>query len=237
MSFLGGIAKSLINPMTLAQLAMGPAGWASIAMKAVISAVGQQLIQQIGQQLGLPPAITNAASAAFGATAGLGGANSIPGIGANGQFNPRVFENFLTRNGMGAMDAVQFAKEIGQQIKDSQTSELKDSVQDFVDSINRSESEKKLKADVAAVMKGKGSILMKLAVALGQIADQKMNDMAKKAEDIGNMGKIEGKNQSKFTQMNAELQALGQELNTVSQALANVIKSTGEASATLARKG
>ena len=237
MNIMGMIKSIVTNPMTLGQLAMGPAGWASILAKAVISAVAQQVIQQVGQQLGLPPAITNAAVSAFSGAAGFGGANGIPGIGTNGQFNPRMLESFLTRNGMSAMDAAQFSREIGNQIKENMTDELKNSVQDFIDGINRSESEKKLKADIASVMKGKGSILMKLAVALGQIADQKMNDMAKKAEDIGNMGKIEGKNQSKFTQMNAELQALGQELNTVSQALANVIKSTGEASATLARKG
>jgi uncharacterized protein YukE len=64
-----------------------------------------------------------------------------------------------------------------------------------------------------------------------------MNDMAAKAEQIGNMGKIEGKNQSEFTKMNSQLQALGQELNTISQATANVIKSIGEASQALARKG
>ena len=52
MSFLGGIMKSVVNPMTLAQLAMGPAGWASIAAKAVMSAVAQQVIQKVGDQLG-----------------------------------------------------------------------------------------------------------------------------------------------------------------------------------------
>ena len=83
MSFLGGILKSVINPATLMQLAMGPAGWASIAMKAVISAVGQQVIQQLGQQLGLPQSIISLAQNAFSAASGGQGApSSIPQLAA-----------------------------------------------------------------------------------------------------------------------------------------------------------
>jgi hypothetical protein len=108
---------------------------------------------------------------------------------------------------------------------------------DFLNSINLSNSRKKRAGDMKGVMEGKGSLLMKIAILLGMIADQKMSDMADKAEQIGKMGEIKGKNQAKFTQMNSELQALGQELGTISQATANVIKSIGEAGSTLARKG
>jgi hypothetical protein len=107
----------------------------------------------------------------------------------------------------------------------------------FLSSINLSNSRRKSSMDMKGVMEGKGSLLMKIAILLGMIADQKMADMATKAEQIGKMGEIKGKNQAKFTQMNSELQALGQELGTISQATANVIKSIGEAGSTLARKG
>jgi hypothetical protein len=103
--------------------------------------------------------------------------------------------------------------------------------------MNLANSRRKSAAAMKDVMNGKGSLLMKIAILLGMIADQKMSDMATKAEQIGKMGEIKGTNQAKFTQMNSELQALGQELGTISQATANVIKSIGEAGATLARKG
>jgi hypothetical protein len=108
---------------------------------------------------------------------------------------------------------------------------------EFLTSTNLSNARRKGRTDIEGVMKGKGSLLMKIAILLGMIADQKMADMATKAEQIGKMGEIKGKNQAKFTQLNAELQALGQELGTISQATANVIKSIGEAGQALARKG
>ena len=90
MSFLGGIARSLVNPATLAQIAMGPAGWASIAMEAVISAVGQQVIQQLGEKLGLPQSVINMAQTAFARASGTqGGPTTVRDMGAElgRQFN------------------------------------------------------------------------------------------------------------------------------------------------------
>jgi hypothetical protein len=105
-------------------------------------------------------------------------------------------------------------------------------VTDMFLSQNRKEQEKELKA----IMNGKGSLLMKLAMALGSIADQKMSDMATKADQMGKFGEVKGKNQGKFQQLSAELQALGQELTAITSATSNVIKSIGEGAATLARK-
>jgi hypothetical protein len=79
MSFLSGIMKSIINPATLVQLAMGPAGWVSLAVKTVISAVGQQIIQQLGQKLGLPQPMIDMAKTAF--TGAMGGAGANQGLG------------------------------------------------------------------------------------------------------------------------------------------------------------
>ena len=73
MSFLGGIMKSLVNPMSLMQLAMGPAGWASLAMKTIGSAVAQQVIQKLGQELGLPQGLIGLAQNAFSAASGTQG--------------------------------------------------------------------------------------------------------------------------------------------------------------------
>ncbi len=87
MSFdIGGLLKSVLNPATIAQLAMGPAGWASIAIKAVVSAVGKEVIQQLGQQLGLPQSVINMAQSAFTAASGTQGMPSSIGDLAR-QFN------------------------------------------------------------------------------------------------------------------------------------------------------
>jgi putative effector of murein hydrolase len=73
MSFLGGIMKSLVNPMSLMQLAMGPAGWASLAMKTIGSQIAMQVIQKLGQQLGLPQPMIDMAQAAFANASGQPG--------------------------------------------------------------------------------------------------------------------------------------------------------------------
>ncbi|MGL5837641.1 MAG: hypothetical protein ACRCY3_03980 [Sphingorhabdus sp.] len=232
MSLVGGLFKSIINPMTLAQLAMGPAGWASLAIKMATQQLATMALQHIGQQLGLPSSMINAAQTAFGQASGFG---NIAGSGFNGM-SWNSIDASLKNAGFNVFERGSIIRDLQKQVQDEFKNNVKDSVQDFIDNINRDNSNKKLQNDVKSVMNGKGSILMKLAVALGQIADQKMNDMAKKAEQIGNMGKIEAKNQSKFSQMNAELSALGQEFGIVSQAMNNVLKSVGEGASTVARK-
>jgi hypothetical protein len=107
---------------------------------------------------------------------------------------------------------------------------------------------------------GKGqSLLMRIAIALGKLLDQKMTEMADLTEQIGSQGtqnanqlrtygKITEKNtarfeadktegQSKLGELTGRLQGLGQEVSMLSNALANTIKSIGEANTTLARKG
>jgi hypothetical protein len=61
MGLFSGITSSLINPVSLAQLAMGPAGWASLAMRTIGAAIAKEVIQQLGQQLGLPQGVINMA--------------------------------------------------------------------------------------------------------------------------------------------------------------------------------
>ncbi len=230
---IGGLFRSLINPATLMQLAMGPAGWASIAMRAVIQQVATQLIQQIGQQLGLPPAIINMAQQAFSAAAGNG---NIPGLGANG-FNPRALTNFLVSQGMTNTDAASFVRDIQNQAQAAQTEELKGSVQDFINQLNRDAENKKTNRSVEQIMNGKGSLLMKLATALGMLADKKMNEMADKTMELGKFGEVTGKNQGKYGELTGQIQALGQEMSMLSNAMSNVIKTLGEANSTVVRKG
>jgi hypothetical protein len=60
----------MVNPSNLALAAMGPGGWATLAARTLMSAVGQQIIQQLGDKLGLPQATIDMAQGAFCASMG-----------------------------------------------------------------------------------------------------------------------------------------------------------------------
>lgn len=210
MSLLGGIMKSVINPMTLAQLAMGPAGWASIAMKALTSAVAQQAIQMVGQQLGLPQQAISLAQNAFASSSGLGSAlgnnpiqEAVSSLADSFSLSPRE-QGDLTRTSQ-------------------------DAARRLADSMLESEEFKNAKGG------GKGSIFMQIAVALGKLADKKMGEMATLANEIG--GIKDGKQANVVTQKTGEMQAKGQEFGLISNAMSNSIKSIGDGITQLARKG
>ena len=205
MSFLGGILKSVINPATLMQLAMGPAGWASLALKTIGTAIMQQVIQQVGQQLGLPPAVINMAQQAFSAASGQ-------------PFNPMSVGQAVQQFGemLGASTT-----EVGQAQRGAN-----DVVKQMVDSILKRARDGGSDEDGAT---GAESRLMKLAKAMGKLLDKKMDQMIATGEK---MDKSE-----KQGSLSAQMQALGQELGMISNALNNTIKSIGESNTTLARKG
>jgi hypothetical protein len=239
MGLLGGILRT-VAPLALTALTGGAAAPLVMAQQMAVRFAAQQVLQMAAQTLGIPPQILSVASSALtSAMSPFPGANlNVPGLGTFS--NVQELRQGLQALGFTPLQSANIERyAIGQArraIQEFQKQGMEDSIQNFINQINRDNSNKKLNRDVNAVLNGKGSILMKLAVALGQIADQKLNDMAKKAQDIGNMGKIEAKNQSKFSQMNAELNALGQEFGIVSQAMNNVLKSIGEGASTVARK-
>ena len=68
-----GIARSLVNPVNLASLAMGPAGWANIAARTLMAQAGMNIIQQVGQRMGLAQPIIDLAQASVAGSAGLPG--------------------------------------------------------------------------------------------------------------------------------------------------------------------
>jgi hypothetical protein len=227
MSFLSGILNSVINPATLLQLAAGPAGWASLAMRTIGTAIAQQVIQQLGQKLGLPPAIINMAQQAFSAASGTGdlGQQTI-GQAVNGiakQFN---------------MSPVQ----AGQLEQSANTSAEKITAKLSQSSIDE-EGEVSAKG-------GKMSFLVALAKAMGKLMDKKaqqMQDISTKISDAvdgskaGEINGVDGsKNSSESTKLSSQtalLQAFGQELSILSNAFSQTAKSFGEANTTNARKG
>lgn len=221
MGLFNGIMGAVVNPMNLAQLAMGPAGWASLATRIMFSAIGQQAIQQMGQQMGLPQSMIDMAQAQFCATCG-----DTRGVGQNirqatqelaGQFNlAPTQQGQLERTG------------------NETASKLTDMMLDRV----RASGDEESQAAASGSAGGKGgSLLMKIAIAMGQLLDKKMTEMAGLTDKIGGLGTIDNKNQSQLGELTGKLQGLGQEVNLLSNAMTNTIKSIGEANTTIARKG
>lgn len=64
-----------------------------------------------------------------------------------------------------------------------------------------------------------------------------MGEMDSLTTQIGGLGTIDEKNQSKMGELTGKLQVLGQEVNLLSNAMTKSIKSIGEAGTTIARKG
>ncbi|WP_144033557.1 hypothetical protein [Sphingomonas guangdongensis] len=200
--------KSVVNPISLAQLAMGPAGWASLALKTLGSAIGQQLIQQLGQQLGLPQSVIGLAQNAFGAATGTSGGPLSIGEAVSqlaSQFN-------LSPAQQG-------------QLERSATQDYTNLLRDLIGS----DEFKAAKTGGS----GKG-FLERIAVALGKMLDEKMNKVASLADQIGQQGSA---NQSKLGELNGKMAAASQEVSILSQALNTTIKTIGEAQSTIARKG
>jgi hypothetical protein len=235
------LSSILTNPASLLQLAAGPAGWASLAMQTLMSTVGKEIISQLGKQLGLPDSIVSLAQNAFTAASGNSGASSL-GQGISGLSDAFGFKGAL---------AGQFQREAKTQIQDFVQQQVNQATEKggkrLVDTLMENEDTKSAKYAGKANKKGGGangasqsnttgsnSLLMTIALALGQAADKKLVRMGEIAKQIG--ATEDGKNQNKITEMGAELQALGQEMSILSSALTNALRSIGEANSQIARK-
>lgn len=213
MDFFKSITGAFTNPATLLQLAAGPAGWASIATQTLMSTVGSQVIQQLGKQMGLPPAVINLAQSA----AGFSGAPSIgQAVSSLGQ----QFNLSPTQQGSLQRASQDFANNLTSM---------------FVDRLRGGGNDEDSQAFRAGGKTG-GTLLMKIAIALGKLLDQKMTEMANLTDQIGSLGSGSD-NQSKLGELTGKLQGLSQEVSMLSNALTNTIKTIGEANSTIARKG
>jgi hypothetical protein len=220
---IGDIFKSLINPATLLQLATGPAGWASLAMQTLMSTVGKEILQQLGQQLGLPQSIIDVAQTALATASGNPGAANI------GQAISGLSNTF----GLQGAAAGQFEREAKNQVQDFVQQQVQQTLKSTNDELGESLGIKAKKGGAGA--KG-GSVLMRIALALGSAMDKKVDRMAAISDKLGALGEATGKNQSQYQTLSAELTAVGQEMKIMGEALSNTLKSIGEASSNLARK-
>lgn len=187
---IGGMFKSLVNPMTLVQLAMGPAGWASIAAKAVMSAIGQQVIQQLGQKLGLPQSVIDGAQAAFCASIGdktgvqQNIREAVSSVGQDFDLSPAQ-QGDMQRNAETALDRL-------------------------VSGLSESEEFKQAKASGG---KASGGWLMALATVFGE----KLNAKAAEVQKLA--GQITDKTPDKTAKFGAATQEFGILMNAVNNAI------------------
>ncbi|TGX52225.1 hypothetical protein E5A73_15600 [Sphingomonas gei] len=207
LSSLGGIAT---NPLSLAQLAMGPAGWASLAARTLMSAVGQQVIQQLGEKLGLPQSTIDIAQGAFCASMG-----DKAGVRQNVQ---EAIGNFA--EGFNASPAEQ----------GEANREVDDAINRMVSQMADGEDAKAARAGGKGGKAGGASgqsWLMALAEALGEKLDKMAGEMSTMADQITD----------KSPSLTAKFGAKSQEFGILMNAATNAIKTVGEGLSTSARKG
>lgn len=196
------------------------------ALKGVMMAVGDQLIEKLGQQLGLPPAITDMAQAAFHAAAGDPG-----GAVQNLQ---EASQGLASAIGGDVFDQGQIERTGNEAV-----SKLLDEV---LKGVREGSDEEGNKKDAKAALGSKGeSFLVAFAKALGKTIDRKMENMMEISKKIDAQTQAAndsgGKKQAVVGELSAELQGLSQEVNFISQALTNSVKAIGESVSTIARKG
>jgi hypothetical protein len=219
---------STIAQLGLAAMTGGTSMLATTALRTIGSQIAMNLIQQFGQQMGLPQPMINLAQAAFANTSGQ------PGLVR--QNIAEAVQGFVGQMDLRPSEAGQLQRELMDASDKSYQNMSK-----IIDQFNK----RTLAGGEEGDEQG-GSVLMKIARALGKLMDQKMDTLAAKADQLGRVGGEKGmknkdggfnaEGQSKFGQLSAEVQALSQEIGYLSQAISSSIKSIGEASATIARK-
>ena len=255
MGLFNSIVSAVTNPTNLLALAtMNPAIIAATLGRQIVSAIGQEVIQQVGSELGLPQSAIDMAQGAFASSMG-----DVQGAQQNYQealdaFMDEFNASPLTRGNVDRQIdafrsmAFQFANMFLEENEENMRSTnstgprsrggAQGSGSQGVAGAQGGVAGAASNADgiTGVGTSGGESILMKIAKALGEAMDDKMERMAQKADDLGNLGEVDENNQSQYGEMSAELTALGQELKILQEALNNTLKSIGEATSGLARK-
>jgi hypothetical protein len=209
---IGGLLKT-VAPLALAAFT-GGASLAFMAQQTLMQTVGQQVIQQLAKQLGIPGGL---AMQAFNAM--TGGAGGAMGLG-------QALDGLASAFGMSPKQAGEFGREI----------------RNVIDDILKGANEG-AKAEGSTTSEGKESFLVAFAKAMGKAMDSKMDKMMEISKKIdtetkkANASDKDNKQQAVIGELSAEMQGLSQELNLLSQALSTSVKAAGEAMSTIARKG
>ncbi|MET3725841.1 hypothetical protein [Sphingomonas trueperi] len=207
---LTGMARSLVNPMNVASLAMGPAGWASLAVRTLGTAIAKEVLQQLGQQLGLPQSAINLVQDGFSmATGSVGGPASIA-------------EAVASLAEVGGLTP--FAQG---ELQRSAESDARDMFQQLSDAFQSGEAQAKAQSSRG----GKGrSWLQAIADSMSAVLDKKVQDMDRMSQALDKQGT------NRSTKMSTDLQVAGQEFSFLMNTSSTVIKTIGEGLSGMARK-
>lgn len=209
MGLLSGITGSLINPINLASLAMGPAGWASLAVRTLGAAIAKEVIQQLGQQFGLPQGMINMAQDAFSAATGTAGgpANIAEAVASLAQ----TFGLSPSQQG---------------ELQRAAQQDSRDMFDKLADAFKSGEEQAKAKS-----RDGKGkSWLQVIADSMAEALDKKVDDMDQMAQALDKQGT------NRSTKASTDLQVAGQEFSFLMNTASTVIKTIGEGLSGMARK-
>lgn len=208
---IGGVLGSVVNPVSLMQLAMGPAGWASLAVRTLGAAIGQQVLQQLGEKLGLPQGIIDIAKSSF--SAAVGGA-------------PASIADAVSTVGNGIFSPAQ---------QGTMTRELSQQAENIAEKLFTASREGSDRAKTQGSRNGKvgsGNWLRAIAEVMAQSMDSKIEEMQSLAQTYDSQSK-----NNKSTKTMTDLQVATQEFSYIMQSTTNMIKTIGEGLSTMARKG
>lgn len=210
MSLLGGLTRSLVNPISLASLAMGPAGWASLAVRTLGTAIGKEVLQQLGQQLGLPQSAINLVQDGFSmATGSMGGPATIAEAVAS------LAQNFdLSPSQQG-------------ELQRAAESDSRDMFQQLSDAFQSGEAQAKAQSSRGGKAR---SWLQAIADSMSAVLDKKVQDMDRMSQSLDKQGS------NRSTKMSTDLQVAGQEFSFLMNTSSTVIKTIGEGLSGMARK-
>jgi hypothetical protein len=189
-----------LNPVNLlATVALGPLGGiASQLFTQIASSIGQEILQQVGDKLGLPQSTIDMAQGAFAGSIG-----DFQGSQAN--LN-ELINQFGEANGASPTE-----------IGDVQ-SQLNDSINNLAVDLAESQEAKEAKAS------GGKSWLMSLAQALGKVADKLADEMQQMGDELGGGGNDPSQN-IEFSAKSQEFSQFFNAANTVLKGIGEALAS------------
>ena len=174
---IGGIISSVLNPLSIAQIAMGPAGWASLAMRTLGAQIAMNAIQQFGEKMGLPQVAIDLVQASVANSMGMPGlarqniGEVVKGLGEQFNLSPR--------EQAGLQRSAQF--------------DINKFTQDIERAVERGRSEGSGRGRGA---RGGGSILEIIANAMNKAMNSKVGQMQDLASQMDNVKHKKGKTDS-----------------------------------------
>jgi hypothetical protein len=201
---IGSLARSLVNPISIAQLALGPAGWASLAMRTLGPQLAMNLLQQVGQRMGLPQQSIDLAQ----------------GIFASAMGQPGLAQQNLAQSVAGIMQGGFSAREIAQTQREA-ASIVRQMTDTMLERLRNGDDREE------GGVRGGESRLVALARALGKVMDGKMNEMI----DIGNKidksdktGELSAQMQALSQELALVASALNNTIKSVGEANTNMAR-------------